>query len=559
MSIKNNKQYKDWIENVNVDEELKNELKNMNQNEIKFAFENKLTFGTAGIRGILGVGPGKFNIFTIRSVTRAYARLIRNKFKDCTRKIVIGHDNRHKSKEFAMEAAKILSSYDINVLLFKDNEMRPTPVVSFLTSKLQCSGGIVITASHNPKEYNGYKIYDEFGCQLVDEETQLISEYMEKYDDILNWKYIENNDKIKYVCEKDEDYYNNIISDLQFFKNDKKNLTVIYSAVNGTGTKYVPKFLSQSNFNVIEVKEHAYEDPDFINVGNPNPEFEKAWEIPLIYAKKNKDADIIVITDPDADRLGVAVKHDGKWHRLNGNETGPLLIEWRLKNLKERNLLPKNPALYSSFVTSNLGDRVANEKYGVKIIKTLTGFKWMASEILKEEQRDLNFVFAYEESFGYVIDKSTKDKDGIQAAMAICEAAWYYKVKENKTLIDKLDDLYKEFGYYYTKTINLNFKPEELKLKIEPIIEKMRNEQFGDIDGIDISFIEDYKEGLFNMPSQNLLKFYFVDNSWFAIRPSGTEPKVKIYFVCVDSSMERAKQKFKSFSDFLSKFISVKF
>ncbi|WP_338984095.1 phospho-sugar mutase [Spiroplasma endosymbiont of Othius punctulatus] len=548
MFDKKNTKYLEWIENENLIPELREHLLNANDDELNAAFSISLEFGTAGIRGVLGAGPGRFNIYTIKQVTRAYVELLKQKHpKDlATRGIVVGHDNRYKSIEFANAVAEILTSLGVKAYLFKNNDMKPTPVVSYAVKDLNTIGGIVVTASHNPAIYNGYKIYDEFGCQLIDSDTVVISKEMEiDSENMIDWNYVPNKKLLLEVSNSTIENYNTMIKKLQFHeKADKNKFEIIYSAVNGTGTEFVPPILEESGYKVIQVEEHAFEDPSFKNVINPNPEFPPAWEIPLKkYGKANPNANIIVMTDPDADRIGLAVNHNNEWIRLDGNQTGPLLIDWKLSQLKAINKIPKNPALYSSFVTSDLGDRIAAETYGVKVVKTLTGFKWMGSEILKEKDNGLNFVFAYEESYGYVLDSSTLDKDGIQAAIMLSEMAWFYKTKHNKSLIDVLHDLYAKYGFYTTYTENLNFKPEEIKSKIDPILSKFRNNPPKEFAGLKMIKQEDYINGLHNMPGQNLLKFYYEDGSWFAVRPSGTEPKVKIYFIAVAKDEKESKTK----------------
>ncbi|WP_434328564.1 phospho-sugar mutase [Mycoplasma capricolum subsp. capricolum] len=539
------KTYLSWVNHPNLDPELKDLLNKADDDELNAAFNLELKFGTAGIRGILGAGPGRFNVYTIKKVTIAYVKLLKTKYIDQLDKgVVIGHDNRHNSKKFAKLVADILTSFNIKAYLFKDNQLQPTPVVSFATKQLNCIGGIVITASHNPAEYNGYKIYDPYGCQLMPNDTDLIASEMNKISNILDWTFQANDDLLQEVDQIVIDKYFEMIKNLEFYKDNKaskSNLKIIYSAVNGTGSLYTPIVLKQSGYQIIEVKEHAFEDETFKNVINPNPEFDPAWKIPLEYAKKY-DADIIILNDPDADRFGMAVKHNNEFIRLNGNQTGAILIDWKLSNLKRLNKLPKNPALYSSFVTSDLGDRIASETYNTTIIKTLTGFKWMGQEILKEVDNGLNFVFAYEESYGYVIDDSTRDKDGIQASIIAAEACWYYK-NQNMTLVDYLNQLYEKYGYYFTTTYNLNFKPEEKDSKIAPIMKLLRSNGIKEINNLKVIKTEDYINGLYNMPSEDFLKFYLEDKSWFAIRPSGTEPKLKIYFVIVDSSLQKAENK----------------
>lgn len=553
-----NSEFKRWNENSLMDSELKEILTAASDEELEAAFGLELEFGTAGIRGVLGAGPGRFNVYTIKSVTQSYAKLLMKKYpNELSRGVVIGHDNRHNSAKFSKLAAEVLTSFGIKAYLFEDNKLKPTPVVSYATKDLNCIGGIVVTASHNPAIYNGYKIYDEFGCQLIDGDTKVIAEEMAKIEDVLTLEHVANNDIIETVPATTLENYKEMISNLQFYKNENRDgFKMIYSAVNGTGTEFTPPLLSSFGYDVIEVAEHAFEDETFKNVGNPNPEFEPAWKIPFEYGAKNPDAKIMIIQDPDADRIGCAVNHNGEWIRIDGNQTGPLLIEWKLSQLKLQNKIPNNPAMYSSFVTSDLGDRIASETYGVKVIKTLTGFKWMGSEILKEPERGLNFVFAYEESYGYVLDSSTRDKDGIQATTMLVEAAWYY-AKQGKTLIDVLNDLFTKYGYYYTYTENLNFKPEEIKSKVEPIMSKLRTEAFNELASLKVTNVEDYINGLHNMPGQNLIKFYFEDGSWIAVRPSGTEPKIKIYFISVDENHEKAKAKCDALFADLKKFLNI--
>jgi len=542
---KNNEEYLKWINTKKLDKEIYDLLINASDDELSAAFSLELEFGTAGIRGILGAGSGRFNVYTIKKVTISYAKLLMLKYpNDLHRGVVIGHDNRHNSTKFAQLTAEILTSFGIKAYLFKNNKMKPTPVISFAVKDLNAIGGVVITASHNPADYNGYKIFDEFGCQLIDEETKIITINMNEIKDYLAWEYKLDESLMEVVGTKTINNYKKIINNLQFYKEEhKNNFKIIFSAVNGTGTEFTPPILWDSGYDVIEVKEHAFEDPTFKNVINPNPEFDPAWKIPLEYGEKHNDAKLIIIQDPDADRVGCAVNCNGKWIRLDGNQMGAILIDWKLSQKQKFNSMPKNPVMYSSFVTSDLGDKISSETYGVKVIKTLTGFKWMGSEILKEPERNLNFVFAYEESFGYILDSSTKDKDGIQAAVGLVEAAWYYSL-QNQTLVDVLNNIYKKYGYYYTHTKNLNYKPEEIKSKIEPIMLKLRSDIGDNFKEIQLKYVEDYIDGLYNMPGQDLLKFYFIDGSWCAVRPSGTEPKIKIYFVTIGKTENEAKQKY---------------
>lgn len=534
--------YQEWKNNPELDEEMREILSSATPTELSNAFNLELEFGTAGIRGIMGAGPGRFNVYTIKKVTRGYAQLLKEKYPNqLSQGVVVGHDSRHNSTKFAQLTAEVLTSEGIKVYLFKKNQMQPTPVVSFATRKLKALGGIVITASHNPAEYNGYKIYDSTGCQLMPQDTDIISQEISKIDDILIWNFQPQKKLISKVPHKVIRAYKKMINNLQFYPRSlsKVNPKIIYSSVNGTGGLYTPKLLKHQGYEVIEVKEHSQPDENFTYVGNPNPEFSPVWKYPLAYAKQH-DADLILINDPDADRLGVGIKTKKGYEILTGNQVGALLINWKLSQMKLKHTLPSNPVMYSSFVTADLGDRIAEDEYQVKVIKTLTGFKWMGHEMNQEPERGLNFVFAYEESIGYVLDDSTRDKDGIQAAVMIAELAWKTKV-DFRTLSDVLDDIYKKYGYYDTTTINLNFKPEEKTAKIDPIMQELRTKGLVQLADSKIEKTEDYLPGLYNMPGQNLLKFYFQDGSWIALRPSGTEPKLKIYFNIIATSARKAK------------------
>lgn len=539
---KKNLLYQEWNNNPGLDKEMREILSSATPTELNNAFGLELEFGTAGIRGIMGAGPGRFNVYTIKKVTRGYAQLLKAKYSDqLSQGVVVGHDSRHNSAKFAQLTAEVLTSEGIKVYLFRKNQMQPTPVVSFATRKLKALGGIVITASHNPAEYNGYKIYDSTGCQLMPQDTDIINQEISKIDDILTWNFQPSKKLISKVPHKVIRAYKKMINNLQFYPRSlsKANLRIVYSGVNGTGRLYVPGLLKHQGYEVIEVKEHSEPDENFTYVGNPNPEFSPAWKYPLAYAKQH-DADLILINDPDADRLGVAIKTKKGYEVLTGNQVGALLINWKLSQMKLKQTLPTNPVMYSSFVTADLGDRIAQDEYQVKVIKTLTGFKWMGHEMNQEPERGLNFVFAYEESIGYVLDDSTRDKDGIQAAIVIAELVWKTKV-DFRTLNDVLDDIYQKYGYYDTTTVNLNFKPEEKVAKIDPIMQELRTKGLSQLADSKVEKTEDYLPGLYNMPGQNLLKFYFQDGSWIALRPSGTEPKLKIYFNVIASTAKKAK------------------
>lgn len=521
-------------------------LAQMKPEEIREAFTGNLEFGTAGLRGTIGPGTNRINEVTIIKATVAVLQYLKTQFSQAelkARGVVIAHDNRHFSKEFALLTAQVLAHHGILVYLFKNNDLRPTPVLSYSIRKINAVTGIVITASHNPPEYNGYKIYDQNGCQFLPDVTNIIGENMEKLEDQFDFNFSYDKNLIKEVPTAIEEQYRKDIKNLQFYPNEKRNIKIVFSNLHGTAKEWVVPILQECGYQIIIVQEQADYDPDFKGVVSPNPEIKATFALAIKYAKEN-DADLVILNDPDADRIGIAVKHQGEYVLLNGNETAPILLEYLLSHYQKNNTMPTNPVMYNTFVTGTLSDRVA-ESYGCKVIKTLTGFKWIGAEILKEKERGLNFVFGFEEAYGYVIKDITRDKDGIQAAMVLAEACWHY-LQEGKTLIDVLTWIYQKFGYYYCYTVNLVLKGQDGQKQITSMMDTLREEYLESLAGNAFVKKEDYLNGLYNMPGQNLLKFYFQDASWFAVRPSGTEPKIKFYFVCIDESTATAKTKMQS-------------
>ncbi|WP_368486795.1 phospho-sugar mutase [Spiroplasma sp. DGKH1] len=548
-----------WKNAHNLDSKLKAEFEKMNETELQEAFANDLEFGTAGLRGIIGAGTGRMNLYTIRRATLAFMQFLQTQHSPTdlkTRGVVIGHDNRHFSTEFAQEVANILATNNIKAILFDKNELRPTPVVSYSIRKIKALAGIIITASHNSREYNGYKIYDEFGCQFLPVATDVIGEYYlniknEVFDLALN----PDPNLITYVPHQIEQNYIDDVKAMQFYPNQPRNIKIVFSNLHGTSKDWTPKILRECGYEVIIVEEQYPNDPDFTYAPNPNPELPECYDLAIKYAKKH-DADIIILNDPDADRLGIAVKTaTNDYYLMTGNETAPVLIEYLFSHYKKNNTLPSNGVMYNTFVTGNLSDKVA-ESYGVKVIKTLTGFKWIGAQMRLEPERNLKFLFGFEEAYGYVLKDITRDKDGIQSSMVIAEACWYYH-QQGKSLYDVLNDIYQQFGYYYCYTVNLVKKGVEGKQIIKNMLKTLRNEEIKQLNNIKCVNKEDYLNGLYNMPGQDLLKFYFEDGSWFAVRASGTEPKIKFYFVCVDNSTPQAKAKMEAmFKDLEANYLS---
>lgn len=536
------KNYQVW-KTQKLPKHLQEQLSKMTKPEIIEAFNSNLEFGTAGMRSTVGPGTNKINEITITKANAAFMKYLQTKYSQdelLNRGVIIAHDNRHFSAEFALLTAQFCAHNNIKAYLFKDNDLRPTPVLSYSIRKINAIAGIVITASHNPPEYNGYKIYDETGCQYLPDVTNFIANNMSELADEFNVNFSFKKELIVEVPTKIETQYRNDIKNLQFYPHEKRNIKIIFSNLHGTSREWVMPILKEAGYEVIIVEEQASYDPDFKGVVSPNPEVKPTFELAISYAKKH-NAQLIILNDPDADRIGIAVLHNGEYVLLNGNETAPILLEYLLSHYQKRKTMPENPVMYNTFVTGTLSDEVA-KSYGCQVIKTLTGFKWIGAELLKEKDRRINFVFGFEEAYGYVIKDITRDKDGIQAAMVLAEACWYY-LKQGKTLVDILNDLYKKFGYYYCFTVNIILKGEKGQIQITNMINDLRQHSVSSLNNIPLIKKEDYINGLHNMPGQNLLKFYFADNSWFAVRPSGTEPKIKFYFVCIDKSLEVAKTK----------------
>jgi len=550
------KKYEIW-KNQLLPKHLQTQLEKMQPTEIELAFSNELEFGTAGMRGMIGPGTNRINEITIMKATLAFITYLKRTYsiKELAQGIIIAHDNRHFSTEFSWLTAKLFAKHNILVFLFKDNDLRPTPVLSYSILKINALAGIVITASHNPPEYNGYKIYDQYGCQFLPNVTDIIGEIMTKLDDDFQIEFPYDTSLIKEIAPTVETNYRNDIKKLQFYPQQTRNFKIVFSNLHGTSREWVKPILEECGYQVILVTEQADYDPDFKGVVSPNPEVKATFDLAIQYAKKH-DAQLIILNDPDADRIGIAVKHLNDYVLLTGNETAPILLEYLLSHYQKRKLMPKKPVMYNTFVSTTLTDAIA-KTYGCQVIKTLTGFKWIGAEMLKEKERDLNFVFGFEEAYGYVIKDITRDKDGIQAAIVLAEAAWYY-YQQQKSLVDILTTIYQKFGYYYCHTVNIILTGTAGQKTINTMLEDLRVSNITSLNNIAISKVEDYQTGLYGMPGQNLLKFYFIDGSWFAARASGTEPKIKFYFVCVDQSTKAAKAKMTAmYQELTTKYLKI--
>lgn len=527
--------YKSWCESKNIDEADRAELLAMadNDKEIKERFLYDIEFGTGGLRGVLGVGTNRINKYIVRKTTKGFAEYIKKAGEDaCRRGVVIAHDNRRLSVEFCLETAGVLAANGVKAYIF--DSLRPTPELSFAVRELGAFGGVVITASHNPPEYNGYKLYDERGCQLVPEVNDLVVAEINKISDPLSVKALSREEAGELIelldASIDEKYYERVMQ-ISVNPDVEKNIKIVYSPQHGTGNVPVREVLKRLGYNVIPVEEQCAPDTEFSKTENPNPETDGAYKLAFEYAKK-ADADIVITTDPDCDRLGVAVKKDGEYVRMTGNQSAAVLLEYILSQRAAKGTLPKNGVMFNTVVTSDLGDRVCAE-YGVATEKTLTGFKFIGDKIYQHETKgDRQFVFGYEESYGCLISEFVRDKDAVQASLMLCEAAAYYN-EQGKTLLDVLDGLYAKHGFYLDALDNFAFKGIDGADKIKALVNGLRQNAPKAAGEIAVEKMEDYlsdEMASAGFPPSNVLRFILADGSWVAVRPSGTEPKCKFYF-----------------------------
>lgn len=543
------KKYAHWCKSKELDEKDRAELKALEDNdkELKERFSNDLEFGTGGLRGVIGVGTNRINKYMIRKTTQGFAQYIKKAgAAACARGVVIAHDNRRFSVEFSLETAGVLAANGIKAYVF--DSLRPTPELSFAVRELGAFGGVVITASHNPPEYNGYKLYDERGCQLVPHVNDEVVAEIEKIDDPLSVKSLTKEEAGDLIVTLDKDidekYYDAVMSVAINPDINKKGIKIIYSPQHGTGNVPVREVLKRLGYNVIPVEEQCVPDTEFSKTLNPNPETAEAYVLALEYAKR-ENADIVITTDPDCDRLGVAVKHDGEYLRMTGNQSAAVLLEYILSQRSALGTLPQNGVMFNTIVTSDLGDRIC-ENYGVSVEKTLTGFKFIGDKIYQHEQaKDKVYVFGYEESYGCLAADFVRDKDAVQASLLLCEAAAFYNEK-GITLIDVLKSLYNKYGFYLDALDNFTFKGLEGADKIKNLMDSLRENAPDSVNGIKISVVEDYQSQTMldaGFPKSNVLKFILEDGSWVAVRPSGTEPKCKFYFSVVADDKALAEGK----------------
>ncbi|MFC5559866.1 phospho-sugar mutase [Ureibacillus thermophilus] len=552
--------YQQW-KNEDLPNYLKEELEQIAENfaAIEDRFYQYLSFGTGGMRGILGAGTNRMNIYTIRRVAEGLACYIDSQGESAKRRgVVIAYDTRHYSYEFAMETACVLGAHGISSYLYK--EPRPTPQLSFTVRALHAFAGVVITASHNPKQYNGFKVYGEDGAQLVPSAAKTIVDHMEKIEDIFAIE-VATEDKLEkqgllhWILEEyDEKYLANLLT-LKNRQDLALGLSIVYTPLHGTGFVPVTKGLEAFGFtNIHVVESQATQDGSFPTVAYPNPEEPAAFKLATELGE-TVGADLLLATDPDADRLGVAVWNGEKYELLTGNQLGALLLQYLLETKREQGTLPEKGAMVKTIVTSEMGTAIA-KKYNVKTFDTLTGFKYIAEKIAEfEKTGEYTFIFGYEESYGYLIKPFARDKDAVQVAIQVAEMAAHYATK-GKKLSQVLEELYGEFGYYREALVSKVFEGKDGQEKMKAILDWLRKDLPKEVDGVPVVRVEDYWKSLaylvdgttepLTLPKENVLKFVLADDSWVTIRPSGTEPKCKFYFGVVKESREAAEESLES-------------
>lgn len=535
-SIKN--EYNRWLENAMDDIDIIDELKDMDETSIEDAFYRNLAFGTGGLRGVIGAGTNRMNIYTVAKASQGVADYLRKEYK--TPSVVIGYDSRIKSDRFAREAAGVFAANGVAVKIWPF--LNPVPTVSYAVRKLQASAGIMITASHNPAEYNGYKVYGADGCQITTVAAKQILAEIEKLDifsDVRKISFEEgvSRELIQYISDQVLTSYMEEIQNLSVLYGDPvdKDIAIIYSPLNGTGLIPVTRALKEAGYtNIRLVEEQKEPDGKFPTCPFPNPEEKEAMTLGIEYAKKYH-ADLLLATDPDCDRVGIAVKDQkGDYVLLTANETGILLLDYICSQRKKHHKMPDNPVMMKTIVTMDMSQRIA-EDYGVRTIDVLTGFKFIGEQIgmLEAEGREDSFIFGFEESYGYLSDSYVRDKDGVNAAFLICEMFCYYKTK-GISLLDKLKELFDRYGYYLNTLHSYKFSGSAGAAKMEAIMKKFHEKvgaelAYDSFAGKKILSVLDFNKGLNGLPKSDVLKYLLEDNCSVVIRPSGTEPKLKVY------------------------------
>ncbi|MEN1967574.1 phospho-sugar mutase [Lentibacillus sp. N15] len=554
--------YNKWKAFQELDPSLREGLTNLQGDRaaLEDAFYQELTFGTGGMRGVLGPGINRMNIYTVRKAVNGLANYLQETFADAgDRGVAVSYDSRHMSREFALETAKVLGAHGLQTYIF--DSLHPTPLLSFAVRHLGTCAGVMITASHNPPEYNGFKVYNEDGGQITPAEAAKIIAHIQQTTNeltvpVLEQKQLEEQMLLHWIGEEvDQAYLKKLKQISRLSDNEqkaKKDLSIIFTPLHGTGYDLVMRGLKQLHFpNVHVVAEQAELDPEFSTVASPNPEEHQAFTLAMANGKK-EDADLLIGTDPDADRLGVAVKDEtGEYTVLTGNQLGSLMLDYLLTRTEPSQL--SNGRMIKTIVTTELGRAIA-AGHGVKTIDTLTGFKYIGEKIRQFDATDETFIFGFEESYGYLISSIARDKDAVQAAVMACEIAYYWK-RQGKTLLEALEVLYKQYGYYQEGMTSLTLKGKEGAAKIKAMMDTVRANPLSEIGGLQVLQVEDYltsertlvnegnKMEQITLPKENVLKYWLEHDSWVCLRPSGTEPKIKCYYGVCEDSKEASRQK----------------
>ena len=567
--------YNDWLSSAVVDDIMKNELRSIkDEKEIEDRFYKDLDFGTGGLRGIIGAGSNRMDIYTVSKATQGFANYLNGRFENPS--VAIAYDSRNMSKEFSKAAALTLCANNVKVYLYES--LRPTPMLSFAVRQLNCTGGIVVTASHNPKEYNGYKVYDEFGGQVTDEKANIIINEVNKINNFDMIKSISEEEAIEknllvYIGEDIDKLYIDKVKSLtirqDLVKEKAKDLKVIYTPIHGSGNIPVRRVLKELGYTGVSiVKEQEMPNGNFPTASYPNPEDPAVFKLALDMAKE-ENPDVIFATDPDCDRIGVVVKDsEGEYRVLTGNQTGLLLTEYILSSLKEEKRLPENGVVIKTIVTTDGAKKIA-ESYNVELMEVLTGFKYIGEKIQGfEENKDKTYLFGFEESYGYLAGDFVRDKDAVIASMLIAEMTLFYK-EEGKSLYDALVELYEKYGFFKETLVSFELKGKEGAEKIAKCIDSLRNEELKEVNGVKVNVKYDYKLSIeeniqsgdkkeINLPKSNVLKFVLENGSWFVVRPSGTEPKMKAYIAVQGNGLKDADNKLESFKSEVVKLINEK-
>jgi phosphoglucomutase len=549
------KRYEAWLNDTYFDDAFRAELKALegNEKEIEERFYKDMEFGTGGMRGVIGAGTNRMNEYVIRKASQGFANFAMEKNKENA--IVIAHDCRHKSPEFAKETALVFAANGIKAYLFES--LRSTPELSFAVRHLGATVGVVVTASHNPPAYNGYKVYDADGCQLLPEDADKVVNEVNKIESFDEVKYMTEEEALskgllEYVTEAQDTAFLEAVEAVAVNKDiirESEDLKVVYTALHGTGARPITEIMERAGLkNFYPVEEQMISDPNFSTLESPNPEDLSAFEYGIKLAKE-KDADIVIATDPDCDRVGLVVKHNGDYVALNGNQTGVLLVDYILANVD----LPEKPVMVNTIVTSGMAEKVI-KNYGADLYSTLTGFKFIGEKINEFEESGQNFLFGYEESYGYLRGTHVRDKDAVIATLLSVEMVALYK-KNGQTLIDVLNNLFEKYGYYQESLSNIKLEGKEGLEKIGRIMSALRSKPFTEVAGKKVISVMDCLDQTITdetgthsngLPKSNVLKYFLEDGSWFAARPSGTEPKLKIYFSIVGQTHDACQSQIKT-------------